>query len=93
MLHRVIRLYLTNAGTLLDTLAHGWAAGELDTIRLAAHTLKSSSHQLGTYGLAALCSEVENDARQQRHDGSGDALRRIQQVFTQARAALETYLS
>ncbi len=92
LLPRLIRLYLVNASKLLQTLEQGWTTGELDLIRSASHTLKSSSFQMGANGLAELCSEVENDARNHRYDVSKKILLRIKNEFTNAQVALETYL-
>jgi HPt (histidine-containing phosphotransfer) domain-containing protein len=54
--------------------------------------LKSSSNQVGAHGLAELCREVENEARNHRHDASSKALSRIRQELANARAALGDYL-
>ncbi|WP_262964717.1 response regulator [Methylobacter psychrophilus] len=92
LLHRVITLYLSNAHTLLQSLEQGWAAGDLHAIRSASHTLKSSSNQVGANGLAQLCREVENDARNNCYDTSEQTLLRIKQEFSNTHAALNTYL-
>ena len=92
LLHRIITLYLSNAGTLLQSLEQAWTTGDLDAIRLASHTLKSSSNQVGAHGLADQCREVENEARNHRYDVSGKALARIKQEFTNTHVALHTYL-
>ncbi|WP_340123829.1 hybrid sensor histidine kinase/response regulator [Methylobacter svalbardensis] len=92
LLHRIITLYLSNASTLLQSLEQAWSTGELDAIRSASHTLKSSSNQVGAHGLAELCREVENEARNHRYDVSGKALSRIKQEYANTLAALNTYL-
>jgi CheY-like chemotaxis protein len=92
LLHRVITLYLSNAHTLLQSLEQGWAAGDLHAIRSASHTLKSSSNQVGANGLAELCREMENDARNNCYDTSEQTLLRIKQEFSNTHAALNTYL-
>ncbi|NOS74968.1 MAG: response regulator, partial [Methyloglobulus sp.] len=92
LLRRIIGLYLGNADTLLEALEQAWGAGDLGAIRAAAHTLKSSSNQVGAHGLAELCREVENEARNHRHDASGTALSRIRQELANARKALGAYL-
>jgi two-component system sensor histidine kinase/response regulator len=91
-LKRIITLYLSNASTLLQSLEQAWATGELDGIRAASHTLKSSSNQVGAHGLAELCREVEIEARSHRYDVSGIALALIKQEFTNTHAALGSYL-
>jgi two-component system sensor histidine kinase/response regulator len=92
LLQRIITLYLSNARTLLQSLEQAWATGELDAIRSASHTLKSSSNQVGAIGLAEQCREVENEARNHRYDVSGQALALIKQEFTNTHAALGSYL-
>jgi CheY-like chemotaxis protein len=92
LLHRIITLYLSNAGTLLHSFEQAWATGELDAIRSVSHTLKSSSNQVGAHRLAEHCREVENEARNHRYDVSGKALSRIKQEFTNVHAALGSYL-
>jgi signal transduction histidine kinase/DNA-binding response OmpR family regulator len=91
-LQRIISLYLSNANTLLQSLEQALSTGELDTIRSASHTLKSSSNQVGADRLAELCREVENEARNHRYDASGKMLERIQQEFANTRAALNAYI-
>ena len=93
LLQRIINLYLNNAKALLESLEQGWEKGDLDIIRTASHTLKSSSHQVGAHGLAELCREIETDARNQRYDLTNQLLYRIKEEFTNTRIALETYLS
>jgi CheY-like chemotaxis protein len=92
LLKRIISLYVDNAGSLLQALERGWSSGDLDAIRAASHTLKSSSGQVGAHGLAELCREVENESRNQRYDISGQPLARIQQEFINTRTALTAYL-
>ncbi|MEQ1544333.1 response regulator [Methyloglobulus sp.] len=92
LLQRILTLYLSSADNLLQSLEQAWAMGELATIRSATHTLKSSSNQVGAHGLAELCREVENEARNHRYDASGKALARIKQEFNNARMVLDTYL-
>lgn len=92
LLHRITSLYLTNTSALLEALEKSWQEGNIDAIHAASHTLKSSSGQLGAHGLAELCREVENEARNQRYDISGQALTRIKQEFTNTQTALAAYL-
>ncbi len=92
LLRQVIKTYLDNAGKLVQALEHAWSIGDLKAIRMASHTLKSSSSQVGAHSLAELCRNVENEARDQNYDTSGQALIAIQQKFAQTCAMLEAYL-
>jgi CheY-like chemotaxis protein len=92
LLQRVITVYLSSANSLMQALEQAWSTGDLVGIRAASHTLKSSSYQVGARVLADLCREVENEARDQRYDASGQALASIQEQFAQACDTLSAYL-
>lgn len=89
LVRQVVAVYLDNAATLLRALEQGYAAGDADAIRAAAHPFKSSSAQLGAARLAELCRAVEMAARNQQFDPSGTALAGIKEEFAAVRAALE----
>ena len=93
LLRRIITIYLAHADKLLQNLATAWDDGDINNIRIAAHTLKSSSHQVGAIGLAEQCRIVEHEARENRYDSSRQPLIRIQNQYSETRIALESYLA
>lgn len=92
VLQRIITIYLKNADKLIQTLEQAWHIGGVDNIRMAAHTLKSSSHQVGAHKLAELCRSIETEARNQHYDVTGQAMVSLQQHFNQVKAALQAHL-
>jgi len=66
IVEKVIRMYLTNAPSLLEKMHSAVAAGDADALRDAAHTLKSSSASVGATDLAATCKQLEALGRQGR---------------------------
>lgn len=92
LLHQAIKLYLTSAATLLQSLEQALAKGEINVIRYAAHTLKSSSKQMGAFRLSELCSQVEVSARNKQYDSSGQALALIKDEFALVQTDLAHYL-
>jgi CheY-like chemotaxis protein len=62
MLERLIPLYLDSTKPLIERLTTA-AGKDCDTLRQAAHALKSSSFNVGGLRLAALCTALENAAR------------------------------
>ena len=62
-LRRVIALYLDSAPGLMRQLHQGLRAGEREMAHLAAHTLKSSSLNLGARAFADTCRAIESLAR------------------------------
>jgi two-component system sensor histidine kinase/response regulator len=79
LLHTVIQSYLTTTPQLLQTLSDAVTRGDSFTIQDAAHSLKSSSANVGATSLAALSKELEIM-------GQGDTLINAAQVL----AAVET---
>ncbi len=55
----MIDSFLATSPPLLDRIEQSVAAGDAPGLRLAAHTLKSGSTELGASGLAALCAQLE----------------------------------
>ncbi len=62
-LHKALTLYIPHAEAQLTRLEQGMAGGDIQAITAIAHTLKSSSAQLGAYRLAGLYAEVEAAGR------------------------------
>jgi len=63
LLEQIVRLYLEGAPELIASIRAGLAAADNDQVRLAAHSLKSSSANLGARNLAQMCAALEASAR------------------------------
>ena len=63
LIKRLVEAYATSAPALMADLRRAAAAGELGAARLAAHTLKSSTANLGALGVSALFASVEAAAK------------------------------
>lgn len=63
LLERVLRAYEGSLDRLMLQLREGRRQPDLDSIRLCAHTLKSSSSSIGASAFSALCAQVEHAAR------------------------------
>ena len=59
LLHKVLHLYLTSAPQLLNTMRDALACCDALALQQAAHSLKSSSANVGALQLAAFCKEME----------------------------------
>ncbi len=55
----LIDIYLRDTATKLDSLHTAIKHNDADTLRMLAHTLKSSSAQVGAIRLSALCADIE----------------------------------
>ena len=65
-LKKVISIYLESATALMAQLRQGVADQHGDAVRLAAHTLKSSSANLGALELSKTCQTLERQGREGR---------------------------
>ncbi len=92
IMQRLVELYLNNADKLVTNLEQAWEQGNIDSIRVAAHTLKSSSLQIGATRLAEMCRTVETEARQQAFDKSNHTMTEIRHQFGKTSTALTAYL-
>ena len=88
LLARVIDHYVTDTPKLFDDMRDGLARDDLETIRRAAHTLKSSSANLGALSLAALCRQLEERCRDNVADGAGDILQCMETLYVTVKEEL-----
>ncbi len=82
LLDKVIKIYFENSPKLLQALRDAVAEDKApDAIRTAAHSLKSSSANLGATGLAALCSQLEEMARENCTAGAEAIVNKIEKLY------------
>lgn len=63
LVYSVIDTYIDNTNQLIRDLRHGGENNDPDAVARAAHSLKSSSANVGANHLAELCSSIETSAR------------------------------
>lgn len=90
LLVELIDIFLEDAPQRLRDVSEALAADDLRRLERAAHTLKSSSANLGALGLSKLCKEMEEIVRGNTTQGVADLLaqssRRLGEVETALRA-------
>lgn len=62
ILGRIVTIYLDKTPELISEIKSGVAANDATTVKMAAHSLKSSSAYLGATGLADQCNQLEAKA-------------------------------
>jgi HPt (histidine-containing phosphotransfer) domain-containing protein len=75
LVQRVLSTYNTSLARLLQQIDEGQQRADAAAVRLAAHTLKSSSASIGALDLSRLCAAAEQAIR----DGNLDAVPSIVQ--------------
>ncbi len=81
LLGRLVDIYVEDAPKLVEQIRIGIEANEPDKVRIAVHTLKSNSANLGARTLAGMCRELEAKARTHKLNGTGELLERIQSML------------
>ena len=91
-LAELIDAYLTDAAAMVLALEAAAASASVESLVRPAHTLKSNSANLGALRLAALCRDLETDARggvvedpRGRVAAVRDELRRVEPALLAAR--------
>ncbi len=69
LLVEIVALYLVDAPRRLHEIDQALASGDLKALERAAHTLKSSSQNVGATGMAQLCKRMEELARRSEVSG------------------------
>jgi len=92
LLDQVIQLYLSSATELLAQLRAGLQANDKDAVRVAAHTLKSSSANLGATAFADMCKQLEHAARVGTLGPHLPSITQVESEYDRVRIALEREL-
>ena len=84
----LIDTFLADGSERLSRLGAARAEGDIDTVKIEAHTLKSSSAQVGALALSAACAEIEAAARAGSLDGVSGQMDGLSFQFVQVSAGL-----
>jgi signal transduction histidine kinase/CheY-like chemotaxis protein len=90
---RLIDIFLEDTPRLIAALENAAVGPDYNALRDAAHSLKSSSANLGAMSLSAAAKRVELGAREKSLDRPAVAVALIANEFARARAALKAYSS
>ena len=80
----LIDVYLNDSPQLIEQMRLGLAAGDVETVRRAAHSLKSNSASFGANRLANAARELEMIAKGGNLDGAGIRLEVVEAEFIRA---------
>ncbi|HEX7802481.1 MAG TPA: ATP-binding protein [Pseudoxanthomonas sp.] len=90
---RIIGLFLEDAPRLIARLESASTVPDLEAMRDAAHTLKSSSANVGAMALSTAAKRVELGARAQKLDRPAVAVALVIAEYARARMALQGYIA
>jgi signal transduction histidine kinase/DNA-binding response OmpR family regulator/HPt (histidine-containing phosphotransfer) domain-containing protein len=88
LVRKAIRFYLEDAPKLIETLREAVSLADSQALSNAAHSLKSSSANLGAVRLAKLSSDLEKAGRAGATEGAGTLLAETQAEYERVSVAL-----
>lgn len=88
----LLRTYLRNAPQLVEEVQSAAAKGDVESMVIPIHSLKSSSANVGAMHLSALAREVEQHAREGDLKAAKQALGTVRDAYANAEAALREQL-
>lgn len=89
MVTRVVELYLSNSSLLLEDLRTALLERDAEAVRQSAHALKSSSQNVGAFGLATLSQELEEMGRNGEIDDVQKYLADLDDLYPKTVSALK----
>ncbi|RYE99087.1 MAG: Hpt domain-containing protein, partial [Oxalobacteraceae bacterium] len=92
LVQKVIAAYVDDTPQQLSTLRHAIDGFDTGNVRRIAHTLKSSSANVGAEALAALCKAMEQLGRTDTTEGAGAILTDMEHEFQAVRNSLTAML-
>ena len=92
LLQRVLQAFRASAARLMPQLEAARQSGDRATVRLVAHTLKSSSASIGALDLSQLCAQVEGLIRAESADDLDPLLHTMRVALDAALGAIEHLL-
>jgi len=88
ILRKVVDLYLASTPMLLQTMREAESGGDAEKLKVAAHSFKSSSANLGALRLADVCTELEALGRGGTTQGALSLLLQVEEEYRLVRDAL-----
>jgi len=88
-LAELIDVFLKDSPGLINEMRSGLAAGDVESVRRAAHSLKSNSASFGANRLAAVSRELETMAKSGSLEGAESKLSEVEAEYVKLLPLLE----
>ena len=92
LVERVTKMFANSVDKYIGQLEDAWGARDFKTVRDVAHTMKSSSANLGALKLSHTCVEIETAIREQTGDDLGPLIIALQKEAARVISALPLLL-
>ena len=91
ILARIVNMYVEKSPELISAIEEGVAANDCDKVKMAAHTLKSSSAYVGASALAEVCSKIESKAVNGQLTETAEDISRVNSGFHSVVSQIKQY--
>jgi HPt (histidine-containing phosphotransfer) domain-containing protein len=88
LLSKMVDLFISHAEPAIEEASAGLASGDLDVVRRAAHSLKSSAGNLGAQHVQRLAEMVELSAENRTTAGLNELMTSLKSAYSEAKAQL-----
>jgi len=92
-LQRIIKIYLSSTQDNLENLVKAFASNDIDLLTRTAHSIKSSSGNVGAMHLMKLCGDLEINCRHNQMDSTSELVESISKEFLKVHKYLENILT
>lgn len=89
----LVDVYLADTPNRVAQMREAFSGGDAQTLIREAHTLKSSSANVGAMRLSALAKEMESAGRSGKLEGMANDVQQFEEEFVQVKVALEALKS
>ncbi len=93
ILHKLINLYLENTPDLIELMTQAANDKDGDSLSETAHTIKSSSRNLGAIKLAQLCEKCECNSKEKNQSKIDELINEIKNEYKRVEAELKEEIS
>ena len=92
ILSELIEIYLKESEKLIQTLSHSVETNDIEGMARSAHSLKSSSGNMGAMALAGLCKDMEENGKRRMMDHAVDNYNLIIAEYRRVQSGLKKQL-
>ena len=92
MQQHLLDKFLISTDLEVTAIMHAMAAGELNEVRLMAHTLKSPARMMGAMLLGNLCEEIEMAVRMNDAQSCSIHVNELKAVFYRTQTAIRKHV-
>ncbi|MGF1548628.1 MAG: response regulator [Thiotrichales bacterium] len=93
LVRKIMRVYLDSAPAGIGQIAEALAMGDADALRRAAHTLKSSSANVGGTGLSKMFRELEELGKEARLESASPVFKQATREYERLQAEIRNWLA